>query len=146
MPLECTRDTEGSAVTRDQEPDTQLLVDHIDAWNDHDLDGLMALFAEECVFDASRGTDAHGQRFVGNPAVRDASAAVFERLPDAHWGARQHLNLGADQYVSTWTLTGTFAGGSRMEVEGCDFLTVNDGLITRKHSFRKQRPPIQPPR
>ncbi len=138
------RCAEGSALTGDQKSTTRLLVDHINAWNAHDLDGLMALFADDCVFDASGGSEVHGQRFVGRQAVRDAFAAVFERMPDAHWGTGEHYNLGNDHHVSTWTLTGTFADGSRMEVDGCDFLTVRDGLITRKHSFRKQRPPIQP--
>lgn len=122
----------------------RLLVEHIDAWNAHDLERLMALFADDCMFDASGGSGVHGQRFEGRRAVREAFASVFDRMPDAHWGEGQHYTLGADHYVSTWTLTGTLADGSRIEVDGCDFLTVRDGLITRKHSFRKQRPPIPP--
>ena len=44
--------------------------------------------------------------------------------------------------VSERTLTGALADGSRPEVNGCDFLTVGDGQITKKNAFRKQRPPI----
>lgn len=120
----------------------RLLVEHIDAWNAHDLDRLMELFADDCVFDASGGTSVHGQRFDGRGPVRDAFASVFDRMPDAHWGDGQHYTLGPDHYVSMWKLTGTLSDGSWLEVDGCDFLTVEDGLITRKHSFRKQRPPI----
>jgi ketosteroid isomerase-like protein len=32
--------------------------------------------------------------------------------------------------------------GRRVEVNGCDFLTVRDGKILTKNSYRKQRPPI----
>jgi hypothetical protein len=42
--------------------------------------------------------------------------------------------------VSEWRLTGTFRDGARIDVLGCDFLTVRDGLVVRKSSFRKQRP------
>jgi taurine dehydrogenase small subunit len=126
-------------VSSDQDTGTQLLVDHIDAWNAHDLDGLMELFAEDCTFDASGGSGVHGERFVGKPAVRAAFASVFDQMPDANWGGGQHYTLGTDNHVSTWTLTGTFADGTRVEVDGCDFLTVRDGLIVRKNSFRKQR-------
>jgi taurine dehydrogenase small subunit len=123
---------------------TRLLIEHINAWNAHDLDRLMALLSDDCVFDASGGSSVHGQRFEGRGAVRDAFATVFDRMPDAHWGDGQPYTLGPDHYVSTWNLTGTLSDGSRLEVDGCDFLTVREGLIKRKHSFRKQRPPIPP--
>jgi ketosteroid isomerase-like protein len=44
--------------------------------------------------------------------------------------------------VSEWTLTGTLSDGRRLEVNGCDFLTVRDGKILKKNSYRKQRPPF----
>ncbi|MEY2449009.1 MAG: hypothetical protein QOH79_2485, partial [Acidimicrobiaceae bacterium] len=45
-----------------------------------------------------------------------------------------------DYGVSEWRLTGTLLDGSRIDVLGCDFLTVRDDKIIRKNSFRKQRP------
>lgn len=122
---------------------TTLLIEHTDAWNAHDLDRLMNLFADDCVFDASGGMQVQGERFEGKAAVREAFRAVFTRMPDAHWGGGRHYTLGANYGVSEWTLTGTLVSGSRIEVDGCDFLTVKDGRITRKSSYRKQRPPIQ---
>ncbi|MFV1962964.1 MAG: nuclear transport factor 2 family protein [Acidimicrobiia bacterium] len=71
---------------------TRLLVGHIDAWNAHDLDRLMALFADDCVFDASGGSSVHGQRFEGRGAVRDA--------------ARSRSRCFA-QIVSAWSTTTT---------------------------------------
>lgn len=50
----------------------RLLVEHTDAWNSHDIDRLMGLFGDDCVFDASGGTETHGQRFVGRADVRSA--------------------------------------------------------------------------
>src|SRR5215216_7824029 len=47
-----------------------------DAWNRHDLDALMALMTDDCVFQASAGPDVDGQRSEGKPAVRAAYAAV----------------------------------------------------------------------
>ena len=63
-------------------------------------------------------------------------------MPDAHWGDGRHYVIDECYCVSEWTLTGTLADGSRLEVNGCDFLTVRDGQITKKNAFRKQRPPI----
>ena len=35
------------------------------AFDDHDLDGIMAYFADDAVFEAPRGTDPWGTRFMG---------------------------------------------------------------------------------
>lgn len=123
----------------------ELLRRHIDAWNAHDIDGLMELFAEDCVFEASGGSEVTGERYVGKPEVRAAFAAVLDSMPDARWRDGRHGVLSPGYGVSEWTLTGTRSDGSRIEVNGCDFLTVVDGAITLKNSFRKNRPPLPPP-
>ncbi len=120
----------------------QLLVEHTDAWNSHDLDRLMGRVADDCAFDASGGPESCGQRFNGQAQVRAAFKDVFTAMPDANWGNGRHFVISSDYGVSTWTLTGTLLDGSRVEVDGCDFLTVAGGKITRKNSFRKQRPPV----
>ncbi|HSJ71636.1 MAG TPA: nuclear transport factor 2 family protein [Acidimicrobiia bacterium] len=119
-----------------------LLADHIDAWNRHDLESLMSLFAEDCVFEASGGEEVCGTRFEGYREVKEAFAAVFESMPDAQWTSGRHYSLAPDYGVSEWTLIGTLRDGRRLEVNGCDFLTVRDGRVVRKNSYRKQRSPI----
>jgi len=119
-----------------------LLVRHTTAWNSHDLEELMSLFAEDCVFEASGGDEVCGTRFVGHVEVKKAFAGVLESMPDAHWGGGRHHALGSNYGVSEWTLTGTLPDGRRLEVNGCDFLQVRDGKIVLKNSYRKQRPPV----
>jgi ketosteroid isomerase-like protein len=120
----------------------RLLIEHTEAWNDHDLDRLMGLFAADCVFDASGGPEARGRRFIGHAQVRAAFAEVLDSMPDANWGDGHHFVLAEDYGVSEWRLTGTLLDGGRVDVLGCDFLTVRDGKIVRKNSFRKQRPVV----
>jgi steroid delta-isomerase-like uncharacterized protein len=119
----------------------QLMIEHVDAWNDHDLDRLMALFDENAVFESSGGSRVMGERYVGKAAVRQVFAGVFSSMPDAHWGDGRYHAIDDGYGVSEWTLTGTTTEGTRLEVNGCDFLTVRSGLITLKNSYRKQRPP-----
>jgi steroid delta-isomerase-like uncharacterized protein len=109
-----------------------------DAWNRHDLDALMAMMADDCVFQASAGPDVDGQRSEGKPAVRAAFAAVFDAFPDAHWANARHLVAGL-RGVSEWTFTGTRRDGRRVEVNGCDLLTFRDGKVAIKNSYRKNR-------
>ena len=118
----------------------RLLVEHTEAWNSHDLDRLLELFAVDCVFEASGGAESCGRRFEGWARVRAAFADVLDSMPDANWGDGRHFVVDDDYGVSEWRLTGTLLDGRRVDVMGCDFLTVREGRIVRKNSFRKQRP------
>ncbi len=111
------------------------------AFNRHDLDALMSMMTDDCVFDASAGATVDGTRHRGQPAVRAAFAEVFAEYPDASWSSPRHLFAG-DRGLSEWTFTGTRADGKRVEVRGCDVFTLQDGKIAVKDSFRKNRPPI----
>jgi len=125
-------------------PDAELhaLLDRFaDAWNRHDLDALMSMMTDDCVFQASAGPQADGQRSEGTEAVRAAYAAVFAAFPDARWSSPRHLVAG-DRGVSEWTFTGTRQDGTRVEVTGCDLFTFRDGRIAVKNSYRKNRPAI----
>lgn len=122
-----------------------LLARHTEAWNHHDLDALMSLFAEDCIFEASGGDEICGKRYRGKRNVKTAFAEVFETMPDAEWANGRHYPLAPDYGVSEWTLTGTLTDGRRLEVNGCDFLTVRNGKIIKKNSYRKQRPSVYVP-
>ena len=116
----------------------ELLDRFADAWNRHDLDALMAMMTDDCVFEASAGPQVDGQRSEGGRAVRAAFAAVFEAFPDAHWANPRHFVAG-NRGVSEWTFTGMQEDGRRVEVNGCDLFTFNDGRIAIKNSYRKSR-------
>jgi ketosteroid isomerase-like protein len=131
-----------SESTEPAEELLDLLIRHTTAWNNHDLEELMSLFAEDCVFEASGGDEVCGTRVAGPAEVEKAFAGVLESMPDAHWGGGRHYALDPHYGVSEWTLTGTLPDGRRLEVNGCDFLQVRDGKIVLKNSYRKQRPPV----
>jgi ketosteroid isomerase-like protein len=118
----------------------RLLIEHTDAWNSHDIDRLMSLFVDDCVFEASAGPEPCGRRFEGRAEVRSAFTDVFASMPDANWGDGRHSVISDDYGVSEWRLTGTLPDGGRMDVLGCDFLRVRDNKVVQKNSFRKQRP------
>jgi taurine dehydrogenase small subunit len=129
-------------TTRTDPPDADLstlLERFADAWNGHDLDMLMSMMTDDCVFEASAGHQVDGHRSEGKQAVRAAYAAVFEVFHDAHWASVRHFIVG-NRGVSEWTFTGTQQDGKRVEVTGCDLFTFRDGKIAIKNSYRKNRP------
>jgi ketosteroid isomerase-like protein len=113
-----------------------VLREVLDAFNRHDLDGIMSFFADDCVFDSPRGPDPWGRRFVGKAEVREGLGARFKGIPDVHYGDDSHFVCG-DRGVSEWTLTGTTVDGEQLEVRGCDLWTFRDNQIVLKNSFWK---------
>lgn len=114
------------------------LTELADAFNAHDLDRIMALFADDCVLEMPRGSQPWGSRFEGKESVRAALAARFEGLPDVHYGNGEHFaDPAANAGMSKWLLTGTARDGTKRRVHGCDFYTFRDGKVIRKDSYWK---------
>ena len=115
----------------------ELLRSLLAAFNDHDLDLIMAFFTKDCVLASPRGPDPWGTRFTGQDAVRAGLAQRFAGIPDVHYGDDDHWVCG-DHAVSTWLLTGTTTSGEPVRVRGCDLLDLApDGRIRRKDSYWK---------
>ncbi|WP_046867628.1 nuclear transport factor 2 family protein [Microvirga massiliensis] len=124
--------TDGSAKVT-----TEFLDAFAEAWNRHDVDAILSMMTPECVFEASRGPEVKGTRYVGQEEVRRGVEEVFASFPDARWDGPQHF-LAGDRGVSEWVFTATGPDGARVEVQGCDVFTFRDGKIAVKNSYRKQ--------
>jgi ketosteroid isomerase-like protein len=115
-----------------------LLTELSDAFNAHDLDRILALFADDCVLEMPRGNAPWGARFEGKLKVREALASRFQGLPDVHYGNTEYfVDAAAETGISKWTLTGTTPDGVRKQVRGCDFYSFRNGKVIRKDSYWK---------
>ena len=108
----------------------------VQGFNSHDLDAIMALFTDDCVFESPRGQNPWGRRFEGQAAVREGLGSRFTTIPDVHYGGDRHFVSG-DRGASEWTLTGTTVEGEKLEVRGCDLWTFRGDKIVVKDSFWK---------
>jgi ketosteroid isomerase-like protein len=109
-------------------------------WNGHDVEVLMNFMSERCVFESASGPDRCGTRHTGRDRVRGAFARVFASYPDARFADVRHF-LAGNRGVSEWTFSGTAANGKKIEVDGCDLFTFEDGKIALKSSYVKNRTP-----
>jgi ketosteroid isomerase-like protein len=112
------------------------LKEFLAAFNAHDLDAIMAFFAEDCELCMPRGRDPWGTRYVGKLAVREGLATRFAGIPDVHYGEDSHW-LAGNLGVSTWLLTGTTRTGEQIRVRGVDLLEFRDGQLMKKDSYWK---------
>ena len=108
------------------------------SFNAFDLDAITSHMTDDCVFEASAGPDADGEKFTGQKEVRNAFENVFTTFPDAQWRNARHFISGNRGY-SEWVFTGIKTDGTRVEVTGCDLFTFRDGKIAVKNSYRKNR-------
>ena len=116
----------------------QLLEAFGAAWNAHDLEALLSMVTEDCVFETAAGAEVFGNRFVGKDALRQAFAMAWHTWPDAQWMTPVHFVAG-DRGVSEWTFVGTDRQGKRTQVRGVDIFVIREGLIARKDTYRKVR-------
>jgi ketosteroid isomerase-like protein len=73
---------------------------------------------------------------VGKPALRAFLKQMIERIPDVRWDEIRHF-AHPDQVTVEWLTSGIPRGGAPYKMEGCDILTIRDGKIAAKRSYRK---------
>jgi len=101
-----------------------------DAFNRHDVDGVMALMTEDCVFDDTQPAP-DGTRHVGQAAVRARWQALFSASPDATFSSEETVCF-EDRAVVRWR----YDWGSG-HVRGIDLFRVRDGKVAEKLSYVK---------
>jgi steroid delta-isomerase-like uncharacterized protein len=111
------------------------------AWNEHDLDAIAAMHAEDMVFaNHTAGESATGEE------VREHIGAIFETWPDISFSTRR-LYVRDDLVVQEWTATATHAKtmrrgdlvaeptGRTVTWDGLDVIPFEDGLVKRKDVY-----------
>src|SRR5690606_28658074 len=84
-----------------QATETMGVVDRFnEAFNRHDVDAVMALMTEDCVFE-STGPAPDGVRHAGQAAVRQAWVELFKGSPHAVFSVEEAFAVG-DRCVQRW--------------------------------------------
>jgi steroid delta-isomerase-like uncharacterized protein len=111
------------------------------AWNEHDLDAIMAMHAPDMVFE----NHTAGESAVGEEA-RAHIGSIFTTWPDIAFTTRR-LYLREGLVVQEWTASATHANtmrrgdlvaeptGKRVEWDGLDVIPFEDGLVKRKDVY-----------
>jgi ketosteroid isomerase-like protein len=125
-----TRWTHLLATEEREPPGLEDVIDaYNEAWNRHDLDGIVALHAPGMVFENhSAGERAEGE------AVRRHIGEIFANWPDLRFTGRS-LYVGGDFVVQEWTAYATHPSGKELTWEGVDIFPFKDGKILRKDVY-----------
>jgi uncharacterized protein (TIGR03086 family) len=100
-----------------------------------DVDAIMALMTDDCVFEAT-GPAPDGTRFEGAANVRAVWDDLFGNTADAAFTEEESFVTG-DRGVLRWLFTWTNPDGSPGHVRGVDVLRLRDGKVCEKYSYVK---------
>ena len=118
-------------ATTEQTMTSERLDAFMDAWNAHDVEGIVGFFADDCEFHASVGPELMGASYAGRDEIRKGVTAFFERFPDGRFEDASAWVAG-DRGASEWTFV---SGGAA--VRGCDLFEFEGDRIRVKNAFRK---------
>lgn len=111
--------------------DTKATVDAFnEAFNRHDVDGVMALMTDDCIFE-STGPAPDGLRSVGQDEVCRSWEELFSSSPNARFTAEEMI-VAADRCVVRWRYD--WGDG---HIRGVDVFKVRDGKVAEKLAYVK---------
>lgn len=114
----------------------RVVLEFNEAFNRHDVPGMMQLMTEDCVFeDTDPAPD--GTRYSGQEAVTRFWQDFFRESPKAHIEIEEVFGLGNQRCVMRWRYEWVDAAGHKGHVRGVDIFQVRDGLISEKLSYVK---------
>ncbi len=121
----------------DRDKTIDLLTRWNDAWNEHDLDGVMALLHDEVEFENWTGGSVKGKE-----ALRRAWAPWFANHGGFHFKTEDlFVDEKAEKVLFRWILDWpSMEKGHEGKTErrrGVDVMHFRDGLIIRKYTYSK---------
>jgi ketosteroid isomerase-like protein len=106
-----------------------------DAFNAHDVDAVMALMTEDCIFENTY-PPPDGARYSGQAAVRAFWEEFFASSPHARFVTEDRFAAG-QRGVECWTYTWLDSEGQQGHVRGVDIFHVREGKVAQKLSYVK---------
>ena len=116
-------------------PNHRTLTRFSAAFGSGDVDAVMALMSDDCVFEAT-GPAPDGVRHEGAEAVRAVWVDLFGGTRDAAFTEEESFVAG-DRAVLRWRFDWSEEDGSPGHVRGVDVLRLRDGLVCEKFSYVK---------
>ncbi len=106
-----------------------------DAFNRHDVDAIMTLMTDDCVFENTFPAP-DGHRYEGQRAVRDFWEHLFHNTPTAHFETEDQFATD-DRCAVRWRYTWRNPDGQQGHIRGVDVFRIRDGKVAEKLSYVK---------
>ena len=114
---------------------TRLVLEFNQAFNRHDVAGMMALMSEDCLFEDTQPAP-DGAVYSGKDAVTRYWEAFFRQSPQARIEIEEIFGFG-ERCVMRWNYSWVDRDGEVGHVRGVDIFRVRGGSIREKLSYVK---------
>ena len=113
----------------------RVVLEFNEAFNRHDVPGMMKLMTDDCLFD---NTDPapDGALVSGKEAVTKFWQEFFEQSPHAHIEIEEIFGMGL-HCIMRWKYTWVDSAGQQGHVRGVDVYKMRGDLISEKLSYVK---------
>jgi len=113
----------------------RIVLEFNEAFNHHDVSGMMDLMTEDCLFE---NTDPapDGTVYSGKEAVTRFWQEFFRESPNAHIEIEEIFGMGL-RCIMRWNYTWTDSVGQKGHVRGVDVFKLRENLISEKLSYVK---------
>ena len=113
----------------------RIVLEFNEAFNRHDVAGMMQLMSDDCVFE---NTDPapDGTVYLGKEAVSRFWQDFFRASPHAHIEIEDIFGLGL-RCIMRWRYEWMDVSGEKGYVRGVDVFKMKDGFICEKFSYVK---------
>jgi hypothetical protein len=116
--------------------ETRDVIDRFnEAFNNHDVDGVMALMTDDVVFD-NTSPAPDGTRVEGQADVRAFWEKFFAGNPRA-WFDTEDMFVTDDRCTTRWRFTFDKDAPEKGHIRGADVFKVRDGKVCEKLSYVK---------
>jgi predicted SnoaL-like aldol condensation-catalyzing enzyme len=117
------------------ESSTRIVLEFNEAFNRHDVTGMMKLMSDACIFENTYPAP-DGTRYSGKEAVTQFWQDFFRESPQAHIEIEEIFGLG-ERCVMRWRYSWLDTEGKQGHVRGVDIFRVREGSILEKLSYVK---------
>lgn len=124
-----------SAHLAQGESAVQVVLAFNEAFNRHDVAGMMQLMSDDCVFENTQPAP-DGTVYQGKDSVTQFWQGFFHNSPHAHIEIEEVFGMGL-RCLMRWRYEWLDPSGTKGHVRGVDVFQVKNDLITEKLSYVK---------
>jgi len=122
-----------------EDPETVSTLEAVRRFNEafdrHDVDGVMAAMTEDCVFE-NTCPPPDGERYAGHDAVRVFWHRFFSSSPGSRFTTEEIFASG-NRCVVRWRYDWVGADGAPGHIRGVDLFRVRGGKVAEKLAYVK---------
>jgi predicted SnoaL-like aldol condensation-catalyzing enzyme len=113
----------------------RLVLEFNEAFNRHDVAGMMKLMSDDCIFENTHPAP-DGTVYSGKEAVTKFWQDFFRESPHAHIEIEDAFGLGL-RCIMRWKYSWVDSTGKKGHIRGVDIFQIKEGLISEKLSYVK---------